>query len=262
MVATKTLIPGKIIRPGNLLSIIDKTINKSIQFTPQYLESKLPGHSPMHYIEISNLLKDIELLTINALDTITNLGNGAQNKINKLSTRLLELQHSGTSFHAIKQQLSTKYLPKSLFSIFSSVDLETCYTEFTSTIVQLSNRIPLQLSELSDYQKQLGEAVDKLKFYYSITKLLTTEIIERSIFTKEEIAQSTLATRVVSINNSITVASQLQQLVQIQQQALNEENENINNYLNVAKIAFDILLVNNKSQFTQQFKTFLKEKNE
>lgn len=262
MVATKTLIPSKVIRPGNLLSIIDKTINKSIQFTPQYIETKIPGHSPLYYLEISNLLKDIELLTINQLDTITNLGNGAQTKINALSTRLLELQNTSTSFTSIKRQLYTKYIPTSIFSIFQSLDLEVCYTEFTTTIMQLSNRIPLQITELADYQKQLLEAIDKLNFYYSVLKLLTTEIIERSIFTTAQISQSTLATRVVSINNSTTVATQLEQLVTIQRQALNDENENINNYLNVAKPAFDMLLINDRLQFTQQFKNFLKDKNE
>ena len=255
--AKSVITSNPVIAKTNLTTIIDQVINQSVAFTPAYLERKIPNYPSPYYIEVTNNLSQIDSSSLDNFSSLVTMGEGAQQRINKLSSKLLELEQVENFFSTLKLSMYTKYFSFSLRSIFSKPAIDECYAEFTSTVNAQRSVYQRDLKLATEYQEQITSSITRLSFYELVFKLLTTELVERRMFTIDDIARSVIATRIISIKNSTIVAKQLHQLIEQKISTLQSELDNITNYLNVLKVALDILFYSNKDEFTSQFKRLL-----
>ena len=90
-------------------------------------------------------------------------------------------------------------------------------------------------------------------------KITLDELKNKNIASNEFIASSIIGSRVISLNNSITVLNQFKMLIDVEINAKELELNNLKNYLDVLKPSLFLLKQQNFTTFRDNFKTFIKE---
>lgn len=97
----------------------------------------------------------------------------------------------------------------------------------------------------------------ELEASLSIMNFLKDEVISRKIKTIDELSKTTLASKIVSLTNTLLIAKQLKESIHIRIVSLEDEVENIEHYAGL-KISLDTLKFNDKKDFEIKFKNFIK----
>lgn len=231
-----------------------ETIKRSnnIRYSVAELKIRFAGFSTLHYQEIFDLLEctDFEInernLNSNLMKFI-NLGNNVQSHISKLNNVLKFLP--STSFEKIKEQ------HKSKFSFFSSnSDIQNIFNEFNSEVFNLYNTLSIEITQIKnlDFNKY-----NLINLYFNFFKFIADEIKNKQIVPDEVIDGSVIASRVISLNNSISVLNQFKTLIQLEIQARDLELNNLKDYLDVLKPSLSLLERQDFKKFKEKFKEVL-----
>lgn len=241
---------SKTISNNKSQEIIKKTNN--IRYSVVELKSLFPGYANLYYTEIFDLLQetDFEINEVNLntnLMKFINLGNNVQSQISKLNELLNFLPKQ--SFNQIK------YQTKSKISFFSSTsDIKNTFEEFNSNVFSVYNTLYIEIQKI----KKLDFSKYNLIFlYFGFFKFIADEIKSKQIVPDDIISSSVIASRVISLNNSISVLNQFKTLIQIEIQAKEIELNNLKDYLDVLKPSLSLLERQDIKKFKESFKDLL-----
>lgn len=263
--STPTLMPKKIINaisscePQKIVissssqeiqTYVKKTNN--IRYSVQELKSKFSGYANLYYTEIFDLLQstDFEINETNLntnLMKFMNLGNNVQSQISRLNELLNFLPTN--SFEKIKEQ------SKSKISFFSSnSDIQNIFEEFNANVISLYNSLYIEIDKIKklDFSKY-----DLIFLYFDFFKFIADEIKSKQIVPDDIIASSVISSRVISLNNSISVLNQFKTLIQIEIQSKDLELNNLKDYLDVLKPSLCLLEHQDIKKFKEKFKDLL-----
>ena len=249
------MTPSKILQPKrSLYDSVQKALDPSIAFTSTYLSTNIPSYHSAYYIEAQTALQNSA-----DLSTLESIGVGQQAHVTRLSALLNSLDLEQRTLADLKNTIYKRYFSFSITNLFDKPKVEEAYTLFFSTLREIQQTINQDIETVTKYQKDILSVYNKLSFYYDLFKLLSKEVVERELMTKEELPTSIIAARIVSLTTSKTVLDQLSQVVNIKLTALTTEKENITQCFTVLKVALDILQQQNKKEFEDRFKSFLKQ---
>lgn len=249
------MTPSKILQPKrSLYESVQKVLDPSIAFTATYLSANIPSYHSAYYTEAQTALQNSA-----DLSTLESIGIGQQVHVTRLSALLNSLDLEQRTLADLKNTIYKRYFSFSITSLFDKPKNEEAYTLFFSTLREIQQTINQDIETIAKYKKDISSVYNKLSFYYDLFKLLSKEAIERKLMTKEELPTSIIAARIVSLNTSKTVLDQLSQVVNIKLTALTTEKENITQCFTVLKVALDVLQQQNKKEFEDHFKSFLKQ---
>lgn len=247
----KTLYYAKTIQTdSSSTEIIEQT--KNLRYSIELLKSKFPGYSSLYYIELFDILESTDY-KLSAENLNTNLqkfillGNNVQSQISRLNDIL---SVKTTSYNKIKDEISDK------IGFFTTDD----------TITNLFNEFSTKLKELymfiyKEYEKIKNTDFNKynlVHLYLDFFKFISQELKQKELMTDEQIANSTVGSRILSLSSSTQVLAQFKLLIEIEQKALEQELDNLKNYLNTLKPSLDLLRHQNNDEFLKQFKKLVK----
>lgn len=245
-----TYYTKKINNESNTIEIIERT--KNLRYSVDFLKNKFPGYSSLYYIELFDLLEDTDY-NLNAQNLNTNLqkfvllGNNIQSQISRLNDIL---SVKPTSYNKIKDEIFDK------IGFFTTDDtISNLYMEFSTKINDLYMFIYKEYNNLKniDFNKY-----NIIYLYFEFLKFIVDELKDKQLMTTDEIANSTICSRIVSLNSSTQVLNQFKSLIQIEQKTLEQELDNLKNYLNILKPSLDLLKHQKFDEFKKQFKCLVK----
>lgn len=249
------MTPRKTIAPKrSLYDTIQKVLDPSISFTATYLSANLPSYNASFYSEAQTALQNSA-----DLSTLESIGVGQQAHVTRLSALLNTLDFQQRTLASLKETVYNRYYSLSLSNFFEQPNHSEAYNLFFNTLLEVSSTINQDIESITKYKKDVQSVQNKLSFYLDLFKLLSREVIERNILSKEELPTSVIAARIISLTTSVTVLDQLSQVVTIKLTALTTEKENITQCFTVLKVALDILQQQDQKEFVKQFKAFLKQ---
>ena len=247
----KTIYTKKINNDSNTIEIIERT--KNLRYSVDFLKNKFPGYSSLYYIELFDLLESTDY-NLNAENLNTNLqkfillGNNIQSQISRLND-ILSVKPA--SYTKIKDEISDK------IGFFTSVDtIYDLYNEFNIKINDLYMFIYKEYNNLKniDFNKY-----NLIYLYFDFLKFIVDELKDKQLMSADEIANSTIGSRILSLSSSTQVLNQFKSLIQIEQNALEQELDNLKNYLNILNPSLDLLKHQNNDEFKKQFKCLVKD---
>lgn len=229
------------------VEVIQET--KNLRYTLQELKDKFPGFANLYYVEIFDLLESTDYnLTPNNLNSnlqkFLYLGNNIQSQISRLHTEFNTLQKK--TFGTIKEETSSK-----IKFFTSNSEIEILFEQFNQEINLLYN----SLYNRTDINLDKYNLID---LYFEFFSFISDELIKKNFCTAEEVANSTIGSRLISLNNSKIVLGQFKTLLEIESNAAELELNNIKDYLDVIKPSLYLLKQQNFKDFKEQFKNLIK----
>ena len=88
--------------------------------------------------------------------------------------------------------------------------------------------------------------------------MISDEIIKKSIITTDELSNSVIASKLISLNNSTIVVDQLKVTLRSIVKAIDIELKNCRQYLDLTHPALITLKLNNKQEFEKQIIKYTK----
>lgn len=228
--------------------------NKNIRYSVIELKEKFSGYSNLYYVELFDLLEttDYNLTQENLnsnLQKFINAGNNVQSQISKLNHVLDFIPK--VSFKSLKDEIDSK------IGFFTNAEtyLEL-FDEFSIKTESLYNTLSTELQNVKNLN---FEKYNLVNLYFEFFKFISDELKNKNIASNEFIASSIIGSRVISLNNSITVLNQFKMLIDVEINAKELELNNLKNYLDVLKPSLFLLKQQNFTTFRDNFKTFIKE---
>lgn len=225
---------------------------KNLRYSVEYIKEKIPGYDNLCYIELFTVLEstDFELndsnLNLN-LQKFINVGNNIQAQISKLNELLNFIPKS--SFKNIKENINNK------IGFFTSVD--TFIALFDNFNEDVQNVYNILNSEIENVKNINFQKYNLIYMYFDFFKFISDELVVKNITTNDVVGSSIIASRLISLNNSITVLDQFKQLINVELHSKELELNNLKNYLNVLKPSLFLLKQQNFSSFKEQFKNLI-----
>lgn len=229
------------------VEVIQET--KNLRYSLQELKDKFPGYSNLYYKEIFDLLEstdyNISRENLNSnLQKFLHLGNNIQSQISRLHTEFNTLQKK--TFNSIKEETSSK-----IKFFTSNSEIEILFEQFNQEINilynSLYNRTDINLDKYN-----------LINLYFDFFSFISDELIKKNFCTAEEVANSTIGSRLISLNNSKIVLGQFKALLEIESNAAELELNNIKDYLDVVKPSLYLLKQQNFKDFKEQFKNLIR----
>lgn len=246
---SKTINQTEISKENNIEKVQQ---NVNLRYSLQELKNMFPGFNNLYYIEIFDLLQTLDFnltsenLNIN-LQKFIHLGNNIQSQISRLN-ETLNFVPSYSS-----KQLNEDFRKKWGF-FTSDSEIEKLFDEYNDAAL---NYISSLYTELHNIKNLDFSKYNLVNLYFDFFKFIADELKNKNIASDENIGMSTIASRVISLNNSKTVLAQFKNLTTLEAQGIELELNNIKNYLDTLKPSLYLLQRQNFKQFKDKFKELL-----
>lgn len=264
------MTPTKVISKLTPTKILTETVESSepelekrLNFTIAYIDSKIPGKSSLYWKPIISIINQVDKsiqLEPESLDNFTvldNFSNSIIQKVGELSSKIANFQIN-SNMQYYKQIIDENYFKSNLLSMFKKEpDIDYAYTEFDEYMKILKNNLDNSISALKEHIQSARLNISELETSLAIMNFLKDEAISRKIKTIDELSRTTLASKIVSLTNTLLIAKQLKESIHIRIVSLEDEVENIEHYDRL-KISLDTLKFNDKKDFEIKFKNFIK----
>lgn len=226
--------------------------NVNLRYSLQELKNKFPGFNNLYYIEIFDLLQTLDFnLTSENLNTnlqkFIHLGNNVQSQISRLN-EVIDFVPSYSS-----KQLNEDFRKKWGF-FTSDSEIEKLFDEYNDAAF---NYISYLYTELDNIKSLDFNKYNLVNLYFDFFKFIADELKNKNIASDENIGMSTIASRVISLNNSKTVLEQFKNLTALETKGRELELNNIKDYLDTLKPSLYMLKQQNFKQFKDKFKELL-----
>lgn len=265
------MTPTKVISKLTPTKILTETVessepelDKRLNFTIAYVDSKIPGKRSLYWKPIISIINQVDKsiqLEPESLDNFTvldNFSNGTIQKVGELSSKIANFPIN-SNMQYYKQKIDENYFKSNLLSMFKKEpDVDYAYTEFNEYMKILKNNLNNYISILKEHIQFARYHIVELEASLSIMNFLKDEVISRKIKTIDELSRTTLASKIVSLTNTLLIAKQLKESIYIRIVSLEDEVENIEHYDRL-KISLDTLKFNDKKDFEVKFKNFIKK---
>lgn len=228
--------------------------NKNIRYSVIELKEKFPGYSNLYYVELFNLLEstDFNLTQENLnsnLQKFINLGNNVQSQISKLN-HILDFIPK-VSFKSIKDDIDSK------IGFFTNAETYLqLFDDFNQKTESLYNTLSVELQNVKNLN---FEKYNLVYLYFDFFKFISEELKHKNIASNEFIGTSIIGSRVISLNNSITVFNQFKTLIEVELNSKELELNNLKNYLDVLKPSLFLLKQQSFTSFREKFKSLIKD---
>ena len=246
---SKTINQTEISKENNIEKVQQ---NVNLRYSLQELKNMFPGFNNLYYIEIFDLLQTLDFnltsenLNIN-LQKFIHLGNNIQSQISRLNETLNFVPSYST------KQLNEDFRKKWGF-FTSDSEIEKLFDEYNDAAL---NYISSLYTELHNIKNLDFSKYNLVNLYFDFFKFIADELKNKNIASDENIGMSTIASRVISLNNSKTVLAQFKNLTTLEAQGIELELNNIKNYLDTLKPSLYLLQRQNFKQFKDKFKELL-----
>lgn len=238
-------------------------LDKRLNFTIAYIDSKIPGKNSLYWKPIISIINQVDKsiqLEPECLDNFTvldNFSNSIIQKVGELSSKIANFPIN-SNMQYYKQIIDENYFKSNLLSMFKKEpDVDYAYTEFNEYMKILKNNLDNSISVLKEHIQSARYNIVELEASLKIMNFLKYEVISRKIKTIDELSKTTLASKIVSLTNTLLIAKQLKESIHIRIVSLDDEVENIEHYDRL-KISLDTLKFNDKKDFEIKFKNFIK----
>lgn len=227
---------------------------KNLRYSLQELKDKFPGFANLYYVEIFDLLQTLDYnLTPENLNTnllkFMHLGNNIQAQISRLNETLEFV--SPYSFKQVKNDFDEK-----IGFFTSQEELIKIFDDFNDGVF---NYYAYLITEVQKIKNFSFEKYNLVNLYFDFFSFIADELQRKNIATNENVGISTIASRVISLNNSKTVLNQFKNLIKIEEQGKDLELNNVKDYLDTLKPSLYLLQQQNFKQFKEKFKELLKK---
>lgn len=228
--------------------------NKNIRYSVIELKEKFPGYSNLYYAELFDLLEstDFNLTQDNLysnLQKFINLGNNVQSQISKLN-HILDFIPK-VSFKSIKDDIDSK------IGFFTNAETYLqLFDDFNQKTESLYNTLSVELQNVKNLN---FEKYNLVYLYFEFFKFISEELQHKNIASNEFIGTSIIGSRVISLNNSITVFNQFKTLIEVELNSKELELNNLKNYLDVLKPSLFLLKQQSFISFRDKFKSLIKD---
>jgi len=263
---TPTKVISKLTPTKILTEIVESSepeLDKRLNFTIAYVDSKIPGKSSLYWKPIISIIDQVDKsiqLEPESLDNFTvldNFSNSIIQKVGELSSKIANFPIN-SNMQYYKQIIDENYFQSNLLSMFKKEpDVDYAYTEFNEYMKILKNNLDNSINVLKCHIEIARYNIVELEASLTIMNFLKDEVVSRKIKTIDELSRTTLASKIVSLTNTLLIAKQLRESIYIRIVSLEDEVENIEHYDRL-KISLDTLKFNDKKDFEVKFKNFIK----
>lgn len=246
---SKTINQTEVPKENNIQTVQQ---NVNLRYSLQELKNRFPGFTNLYYIEIFDLLQtlDFNLTSENLnsnLQKFIHLGNNVQSQISRLNETLDFVPNYSA------KKLNEDFRKKWGF-FTSDSEIEKLFDEYNDAAF---NYISYLYTELDNIKSLDFSKYNLVNLYFDFFKFIADELKNKNIVSDENIGMSTIASRVISLNNSKTVLEQFKNLTTLETQGRELELNNIKDYLDTLKPSLYMLKQQNFKQFKEKFKELL-----
>lgn len=227
--------------PGEVLQSI------SLNFTFNFLKSKVPSINVIIYENIKPFLMNLETPSIANINKLATFGEKQQEDITQTSALIMKFNNIKT-INTILALVKHESVKTTIFSTKLILPINDVISNISFGASNVQELLTNDLSKTTKLINDLNRDISELEIYKSVLMLIKDECISNNLFSQDELARiDVFSKRVISISNSLMVGTNIRLSLQTISDSIIRELEICNNIINVALPAIVAVKLNNST---------------
>lgn len=231
---------------------------KSLNFDINFLKDI--GVTSVIYDGLKPILGSLDNLNENSpMFELNEIGISVQFNIGLISNKVLGLNNITSFSKSLIEYKEIVDKENKLFFFGKKTDRIQILEEIAMKVSSLKENLSKSKSDLETLMFRLELYIQELSVYNSLFALFREEIIKREIMSLEQLSNhDTFTKRTVSLSNSLVVANQLKQTIEITKSSIKKELDLCDVCLNTTIPSFTSLKMLDRKQFDSKIDEWLR----